>query len=102
MDKGKTSAQREYLCERGLEEAVVLDPVSLDKAIIGISEEANGGRVIYSYEKLVKAFMETEGWSEEEAIEWIDYNTLRALPYMGASAPIIVMDEMQFQFLNEE
>ena len=28
----------------------------------------------------------------EEAIEWIEYNTIRALPYMGNKAPIIVKE----------
>ena len=27
---------------------------------------------------------------EEEVAEWIDYNTLRALPYMGEDAPLIL------------
>jgi hypothetical protein len=34
--------------------------------------------------------MEEEEFTEEEAIEWIDYNTIRALPYMGEKAPIIM------------
>ena len=34
--------------------------------------------------------METEGWDEIDAVEWIDYNTIRALPYMGENAPMII------------
>ena len=34
--------------------------------------------------------MNEEGWSEEDAVEWIDYNTVRAIPYMGEGAPIIM------------
>ena len=30
--------------------------------------------------------------SEEEAMEWIDYNTIRAIPYAGSGAPIIMFD----------
>lgn len=30
------------------------------------------------------------GWSDEEAVEWIEYNTMRALPYFGERAPIIM------------
>lgn len=29
-------------------------------------------------------------WSELESIEWIETNTLRALPYMGNDAPIVM------------
>ena len=28
--------------------------------------------------------------SDDEAVEWIEYNTIRALSYMGADAPIIM------------
>lgn len=28
--------------------------------------------------------------TEQEAIEWIEYNTIRALPYFGSDAPIIM------------
>ena len=31
-----------------------------------------------------------EDYAEEEAVEFIDYNTLRAIPYMGDKAPIVV------------
>lgn len=31
-----------------------------------------------------------EGMSEEDADEWISYNTIRAIPYMGEYAPILM------------
>lgn len=34
--------------------------------------------------------MGTEGWSYEDAAEWVCYNTLRAIPYMGEDAPIVI------------
>lgn len=36
------------------------------------------------------AIEENPDWTEEDAIEWIDFNTLRTVPYMGNKAPIIV------------
>jgi hypothetical protein len=39
---------------------------------------------------MVEWLMKTEGWSYEDASEWICYNTLRALPYMGEDAPIVI------------
>ena len=42
------------------------------------------------YQEIYKQIPETEGFTEEEAIEWIDYNTIRALPYAGSKAPIIM------------
>ena len=40
--------------------------------------------------KMVEWLISTEGFTEEEAIEWIDYNTLRAIGYFGEDAPIIM------------
>lgn len=34
--------------------------------------------------------MRDEGWSYEDVIEWIDYNTIRSLPYAGPNGPIIM------------
>lgn len=84
---------RDLLVELGHENAVVLDPVELDTAITGVTDD---GRVVYDYEKLVAAFMSANNWTEDEATEWIDYNTIRALPYMGPFAPIIVYPIEQY------
>lgn len=43
--------------------------------------------VVYSYKKLVRVFMR-QGMSEEEAIEWVDYNIVGA--FVGPRTPIIV------------
>ena len=40
--------------------------------------------------KWLSDWIEKEGFTEEESIEWIDYNTIRALPYIGENAPIII------------
>lgn len=71
------------------EEAVVFDNYAYDNSIIGVSTD---GRVVYSYEKMIQELMSDEGLSEMEAIEWIDYNTIRVIPYGGEFAPIICED----------
>ena len=88
------SVTRELISEFGYEESIVLDPEGLDDGIIGISHD---GRVVYSYNRLIAAFMEHEGMTYEEAVEWIDYNTLRAIPYMGEFAPIIMTDLSDYE-----
>ena len=60
---------------------------SYDDALIGISDD---NRAVYDYNKMVEWLVKTEGFTEEEAMEWIDYNTIRALPYAGSKAPIIM------------
>ena len=71
------------------EDAIVFDNYAYDNSIIGVSTD---GRVVYSYEKMVQELMSDEGMSEMEAIEWIDYNTIRAIPYGGEFAPIVCED----------
>lgn len=77
----------ELLLDNGYEGVKYLTDFSYDDALIGVSE---GGRAIYDYLKMVDWLVRTEGWTEEEAAEWIDYNTIRALPYMGEDSPIIM------------
>lgn len=78
---------REKLIDAGYEDIVILENYSYDDAFIGVSHD---DRAVYDYDKMVKWLMDTEGFSQEEAIEWIEYNTIRALPYFGDKAPIIV------------
>ena len=68
------------------EGAMVFDNASYDNSIIGVSTD---GRAIYSFSKMVEEFVADNNVSEMEAIEWIEYNTIRALPYLGENAPII-------------
>ena len=77
----------EKLLENGYEGVKYLTDFSYDKALIGVSHD---DRAIYDYELMVEWLMEEEDFTEEEAVEWIDYNTIRALPYMGADGPIIL------------
>ena len=55
--------------------------------MIGVTHD---NRAVYDYEKMVEWLINTEGFTEEEAIEWIGYNTLRAIGYFGEDAPIIM------------
>ena len=77
----------QVLLENGYEDVVIFQNFSYDDALIGVSED---GRAIYDYDIMVEWLVQTEGFTEEEAVEWIDYNTLRALPYIGPNAPIIM------------
>ena len=69
------------------EDAIVFDNMSYDGSIVGVTTD---GRVVYDYDKMVEELMEDEEWSYEEAAEWIDYNTIRSIPYAGPNGPIIM------------
>lgn len=77
----------ERLLNAGYDGIKYLVNYSYDDALIGVTED---GRAVYDYEKMIEWLMDEEGWSDNEAVEWIEYNTIRALPYFGEGAPIIV------------
>lgn len=78
---------KDYLCELGHEDSVVLESPDYLSAVAGVSED---GRVIYSYPRMLEHLVLNDGMTYEEAAEFIDYNTIRSLPYMGEKAPIIL------------
>lgn len=77
----------ERLLNAGYEGVKYLVDESYDDALIGISED---GRAIYDFNLMIEWLMNEYDWSEIESIEWIETNTLRALPYMGNDAPIVM------------
>jgi hypothetical protein len=77
----------ERLSELGYEGVIVFENYGYDDALIGVTED---NRAVYDFDKMVDWLVEKEGFSVTEAIEWIEYNTIRALPYAGEDAPIIM------------
>lgn len=71
-------------------DAVVFDNYAYDNSIIGTTFD---GRAIYEFGKMVKELVDDEGWTEIDAIEWLEYNTIRALPYGGEKRPMVVYTE---------
>ena len=59
-----------------------------DSAIIGISVGYDFGRIVYDVEKMIEACVQDMGMSEEDAAEWLEYNTFGA--YTGEKTPIYV------------
>ena len=65
----------------------------MDDAITGIDVD---GHIIYQYGKCVECLMHNEEMTYEEAVEWLDYNIIRAIPYMGDKHPIIMYNREDF------
>lgn len=57
------------------------------KAIIGVTTD---DRLVYSYERITECLMETDEISEEDAIEYIDYNIVGSLNPHIEESPIII------------
>lgn len=77
---------RQILCDLGYENAIVFENPSYDSAIIGVSSE---GQVIYDYNLMIHYLINQDHMSSEEAMEFIDYNTLRSLNHINGT-PIIL------------
>lgn len=99
--KSKLEQLRGLIAELGYENVRIFDDsLGFDyaDAFIGMSDN---GRAVYSYDKMVEHIMVKEGWSYEEAVEWIDYNTIRALPYYP-DGPIVVYDVPEYMWEDDE
>lgn len=90
MNDGKSAEQ--MLLDEGYEDVKYLVNYSYDDALIGVTTD---NRAVYDYDKMVEWLMRTEGISSLEAMDWIDYNTIRALLYMGEDAPIVMRPLME-------
>lgn len=75
------------LLEYGYEGVKYLTNYSYDTALIGVSDD---NRAIYDFGLMIEWLMIEEDFDYDDAIEWIEFNTIRALPYMGDGAPIIM------------
>lgn len=78
---------REFIIERYSEEGEIWFADGLDSAIIGF--EPNDFRVVYSRNLCVESCI-AEGMNEEEAVDFLEYNTFNT--YIGSGTPIWVDD----------
>lgn len=80
--------QEEIIDEDILDQMIVLESDEFADGVIGYTDDYH---LVYGYERLVESLTKIYG-SEEEAIEWLEYNTIRAIPYMAKEGlePIII------------
>lgn len=89
---GKTLLDKDAPMRISLDDLFEMYPESIkldgfDNCIVGVDTD---GRYIYSMFRMVEQLMTADGMDEDEAYDYISYNTIRALPYAGDGAPIIV------------
>lgn len=83
---------KEAICEAYGDEAdeiILFDNPDYSTAFLGISHD---NRAIYSFDKMVEFLVERDKMTEDEAREFIDYNSARSLPYIGTKSPIILYE----------
>ena len=82
--------QEEKLADNGydLEESDILliDDECYCDALVGITDD---DRAVYDEDLMVEEFSKFHKCTPEEALEFIEYNVIRALPYYYEKAPII-------------
>ena len=88
---------KDYLNNRGLEDSVVFENPDYADAFVGISQD---NRVIYDYDEMAECLVEQDGMSFEEAIEFVDYNTIRAIPYIPNGPIVKYNTEYIYDFLG--
>ena len=77
---------KDYILEHYADTDDVLFADGFDEAIIGFSP--NDRRVIYSRELCIQILMKDDDIPEEEAVDFLEYNTFNA--YVGDKTPIWV------------
>ena len=80
-------------------DAMVFDDYAYDNSIIGVTLD---GRVIYDYYRMIYELKTENDLSYEDAVDWIDYNTVRSLSYIDGKKPMIVSDEDWYSSEYEE
>lgn len=78
---------KDWLCDHDYENSVVFENPDYLSAVVGVSEN---GRVIYDYNLMVEDLMKQDDMEYEDAVEFIDFNTIGSLPYAGEMSPIIL------------
>lgn len=118
-DKGVNKVFRNWMAKEH-PGAVMLEPGCFDGGIIGVMD----GHVVYGYDELCEAlasnYLESNkskrgpgteidgwknyGWDEAfaDAIDWVEFNTIRSLPYAGPMAPIIAVFDPESERLVDQ
>ena len=70
-----------------------------EKAFIGLGRQGPHRLAVYDYNKCVRILMKREDWSEEDALEWMEFNVVGA--WVGEQTPIFVETNVTIDELDE-
>ena len=85
----------DILTDMGYEGTMCFENPDYSRAIEGITTD---GRLVYNYDKMVEQLMQDDKMSEDEAKEFIDFNTIGSLNYSSEELYPIVMYNMELAF----
>ena len=75
---------REKLEDNGYEDIIIIEDDCYRESCIGVTSD---DRAVYDYGKMIVEFSKARKVSLDDAMEYVDYNIIRALPHYGAKAP---------------
>lgn len=78
---------KEKLIDYGYEDVKLLSYYTFDDALIGVIHD---NRVVYDYNKMIEWLINYDHCNEDEAADWIDYNTRKEIGCLGEDSPIIL------------
>ena len=80
--------QIEKLEDNGIidEDIVIIDGDIYVDALVGVTDDS---RAVYDQDLIIEALMKNFDMTYEAALEYVEFNMLRSLPYLGKYAPII-------------
>jgi|LauGreSuBDMM15SN_2_FD.fasta_scaffold403017_1 hypothetical protein len=81
------NTRREELSEQ-YPDLLVMDPDYLDEAIVGVVTRIGLEAVCYSTEKVIEILMQHSDMTEEEAIEYMEFNMKGA--WVGETTPVFL------------
>ena len=53
------------------------------------SSVIDGVRLAYTYEGMIEHFIEENGWTYEESMDWVEHNVLGTTPHNNEMYPIV-------------
>lgn len=56
-------------------------------AIIGVTED---NEIVYDYQLMIEHLIKYEDMGYDDAADWINYNTIRSIPYIQGRKPVIM------------
>ena len=76
------------------EGSIIFDNIAFDNSIIGVTHD---GRVAYDLNRMIQELCREENMTTTEALEWIEYNTIRMIPYLKPEkSPVIIYSLEEF------
>lgn len=71
---------------------ILFDSPNYDEAFVGLTMD---NRAVYDYDKMIDSLMKEDNITYDEAVEFIDFNTIRSLPYIGDKGPVIIQNPLK-------